>query len=64
MLPASAARLRAQLFAQRAVLEESTGDDGSYHLRVSLPPAQLQRLCRDAGLGELAGAADVPAVAR
>ncbi|MFC4253625.1 ribosome rescue GTPase HflX [Sinimarinibacterium flocculans] len=64
VLPASAARLRAQLFAQRAVLEESTGDDGSYHLRVSLPPAQLQRLCRDAGLGELAGAADVPAVAR
>jgi GTP-binding protein HflX len=52
VLPVSAARLRAQLFAQRAVLEEHTADDGSFHLKVALPPAQLRRMYRAAGLAE------------
>ncbi|SFF30739.1 GTP-binding protein HflX [Fontimonas thermophila] len=50
VLPPQAARLRAQLFACNAVLDERLDDGGNFHLRVALPAAQLQRLCRDAGL--------------
>jgi GTPase len=52
LLPPSAARLRAQLFERRAVLTESLEEDGSFRLRISLPPAQLTRLLQAAGLTE------------
>ncbi len=50
VLPPSAARLRAQLFELRAVLNETPEDDGGFRLKVSLAPAQLTRLLRAAGI--------------
>ncbi|MEQ1439574.1 ribosome rescue GTPase HflX [Fontimonas sp. SYSU GA230001] len=53
IVPPSAARLRAQLFARRAVLKERTDEAGNACLTVSMPAAQLQRMCREAGLAGL-----------
>ncbi|MFA5938656.1 MAG: ribosome rescue GTPase HflX [Sinimarinibacterium sp.] len=50
VLPPTAARLRAQLFARRAVVRERTDEAGNSCLTVSMPPVQLRRLCREAGL--------------
>jgi GTP-binding protein HflX len=50
VLPPSAARLRAQLFALHAVRAEATGDDGAMCLTVRLPYSRLARLCREAGI--------------
>ncbi len=50
VLPPSAARLRAQLFERRAVLEEHLDDAGNFHLSVGMPMAQLRRLCVEAGI--------------
>ncbi|HUR41329.1 MAG TPA: ribosome rescue GTPase HflX [Verrucomicrobiae bacterium] len=49
-LPPAAARLRARLFAEGAVREETVGDDGAYRLRVSMPAESLRRALREAGL--------------
>lgn len=59
VLPPAAARLRSQLFERKAVLDETLDEAGNFHLRVSMPAAQLQRLCRAAGL-EQADSARVP----
>jgi GTPase len=50
LLPPSAARLRAQLFALNAVRAEQVLDDGALRLRVRLPYSRLERLCREAGV--------------
>ncbi len=50
LLPPSAAKLRAQLFALHAVRSETVEPDGSLRLTVRLPYARLARLCRDAGV--------------
>ena len=50
LLPPSAARLRAQLFALHAVRSESVEADGSLRLTVRLPYQRLVRLCREAGV--------------
>jgi len=49
-LPASAARLRARLFALDAVQAERVDDDGSLYLQVRLPYARLAELYAEAGL--------------
>jgi GTP-binding protein HflX len=49
-LPPSAARLRARLFEQGAVLSEKIRKDGAYRLRVVMPRERLQRALREAGL--------------
>ncbi|MDI3260881.1 MAG: GTPase HflX [Sinobacteraceae bacterium] len=49
-LPPSAARLRAQLFALKAVRAERVEQDGGLRLTVRLPYSRLVRLCREAGL--------------
>lgn len=56
VLPPAAARLRSQLFERKAVLDETLDEAGNFHLRVSMPAAQLQRLCRAAGLEQADGA--------
>ena len=50
LLPPSAARLRAQLFALHAVRSETVEDDGGLRLTVRLPYSRLERLCREAGV--------------
>ncbi|MDE2149602.1 MAG: GTPase HflX [Gammaproteobacteria bacterium] len=50
LLPPAAGRLRAQLFALRAVRDEQPAEDGAVRLRVRLPYARLARLCREAGI--------------
>lgn len=50
VLPPSAARLRAQLFAQHAVRGETLDADGASHLRVSMPYERLRGLCVAAGV--------------
>jgi len=50
VLPPSAARLRAQLFALHAVQSERVDDDGAMRLRVRLPYSRLERMCREAGV--------------
>ena len=50
VLPPSAARLRAQLFALHAVQSEQVDDDGAMRLRVRLPYSRLERMCREAGV--------------
>ena len=50
VLPPSAARLRAQLFAQHAVRQESIDDAGNFHLRVAMPYERLRGLCLAAGI--------------
>jgi GTP-binding protein HflX len=50
LLPPSAARLRAQLFALHAVQSERVEDDGAMRLRVRLPYSRLERMCREAGV--------------
>ena len=49
-LPASAARLRAQLFEHRAVRAETLDEEGTYHLRVEMPYERLRGLCAAAGV--------------
>jgi GTP-binding protein HflX len=50
LVPPSAGRARAQLFAAGAVLAQRQLDDGSIELEVSLGRRELERICRDAGL--------------
>ena len=50
LLPPSAAKLRAQLFALNAVRSEAVEPDGGLRLKVRLPYSRLERLCREAGL--------------
>jgi GTP-binding protein HflX len=50
LLPPSAAKLRAQLFALHAVRSETTETDGTSRLKVRLPYSRLERLCREAGV--------------
>jgi len=50
VLPPSAARLRAQLFAQHAVRGETLDEHGDFHLRVSMPYERLRGLCAAAGV--------------
>ena len=50
VLPPSAARLRAQLFAQKAVRAESLDDSGAFHLKVAMPYERLRGLCTAAGV--------------
>ena len=50
VLPPSAARLRAQLFAQHAVRSEKLDEGGASHLRVSMPYERLRGLCAAAGV--------------
>ena len=50
VLPPTAARLRAQLFAQKAVRAESLDDSGASHLRVAMPYERLRGLCAAAGV--------------
>lgn len=49
-LPADAGKLRAQLFAHRAVREESMLDDGRVHLSVQMAYPRLRGLCLAAGV--------------
>lgn len=49
-VPPSAARLRAQLFEQRAVRSEVIGDNGVFHLQVVMPWERLRGLCVAAGV--------------
>ncbi len=48
-LPATASKLRAQLFAAGVVLTEQLDQDGSWLLDVSMEPARLESLCRQSG---------------
>ncbi|HEY0973990.1 MAG TPA: ribosome rescue GTPase HflX [Solimonas sp.] len=50
VLPPSAARLRAQLFAQHAVRAETLDEEGNFHLRVAMSEARLRGLCLAAGI--------------
>jgi GTP-binding protein HflX len=50
VLPPEAARLRAQLFAHRAVRGESVEADGTVHLRVMMDYERLRGLCVEAGV--------------
>jgi GTP-binding protein HflX len=50
VLPPSAGRLRAQLFALHAVRSEQIAPDGASRLQVRLPQARLLELCRAAGV--------------
>jgi GTP-binding protein HflX len=50
VLPPSAGRLRAQLFALNAVRSEEIAADGASRLHVRLSPARLIELCRAAGV--------------
>ena len=50
VLPPSAARLRAQLFALHAVRSEKVEEDGGIRLTVRLPYSRLARMCREAGV--------------
>ncbi len=50
VLPPSAARLRAQLFAHHAVRAEAVDDQGNFHLRVAMSYARLCGLCLAAGI--------------
>ncbi|MGB0956018.1 MAG: ribosome rescue GTPase HflX [Panacagrimonas sp.] len=49
-VPAASARLRAQLFQQRAIQSEQLQDDGSFRLQVLMPYQKLRGLCQAAGL--------------
>ena len=49
-LPASAGRLRARLYEEKAVESEQTTPDGNIQLRVRLPQRRFDQLCRSAGL--------------
>lgn len=49
-IPPSAGQVRAQLFAQHAVLQEACDDDGTMRLTVRLPWRRLQSICTAAGL--------------
>jgi GTPase len=49
-LPASAARLRAQLYAHRAVRAERIDDDGGFALEVEMEYPRLRGLCEAAGI--------------
>lgn len=50
VLPPSAARLRAQLFAQKAVRAETLDEFGAFHLKVTMPYERLRGLCAAAGI--------------
>lgn len=50
VLPPAAARLRAQLFAFRAVREEWLDEAGNSHLKVMMPYERLRGLCIEAGV--------------
>lgn len=50
VLPPTAARLRAQLFAHKAVRAETLDDAGAFHLRVAMPYERLRGLCAAAGV--------------
>lgn len=50
VLPPTAARFRAQLYALHAVKSETIDDEGNSHLVVRLPAVRLDRLCREAGI--------------
>jgi GTP-binding protein HflX len=50
VLPASAGRLRAQLFEQHAVRAEALDEAGNFHLRVAMPYERLRGLCAAAGV--------------
>ncbi|HWY25943.1 MAG TPA: ribosome rescue GTPase HflX [Nevskia sp.] len=63
LLPPSAARLRAQLFALNAVQSETVDEDGSLRLRVRLPYSRLERMCREAGVQPPPRAVAAPAAA-
>lgn len=50
VVPASAGRLRAQLFELHAVRAETLDDEGRWHLRVAVPYQRLRGLCVAAGV--------------
>lgn len=50
VVPARAARLRAQLFEHRAVRKETLDEDGAWHLQVAMPWERLRGLCVAAGV--------------
>ena len=50
VLPPSAARLRARLFAFQAVREEQLDEAGNSHLKVVMPYERLRGLCVEAGI--------------
>lgn len=50
VLPPSAARLRARLFALKAVRAERLDAKGNSHLRVVMPPERLKGLYQEAGI--------------
>ncbi|TXI87980.1 MAG: GTPase HflX [Cupriavidus sp.] len=50
VLPPAAAKLRAQLFAHRAIKSESLDEEGNFHLKVSMPGERLRGLCAAAGV--------------
>lgn len=50
VLPPSAARLRAQFFAHKAVREERLGESGEFHLTVAMPYERLRGFCVAAGV--------------
>ena len=50
LLPPHAGRLRAQLYEQHAVLEETVEDNGELRLQVRMPWRRLSELCLAAGL--------------
>lgn len=50
LLPPTASKLRAQLFALHAVRSETPEPDGGSRLKVRLPYSRLERLCREAGV--------------
>ena len=50
MIPASAGRLRASLYQQGDVREDSPADNGGWIMKVGLDPVVFQRLCHEQGL--------------
>ena len=53
VIPAHAARFRARLFAEGAVKDEQSDDDGATVLRLLISPQRLERLARDEGVVDL-----------
>ena len=63
-LPASAARLRARLYALKVVLTETAGEGSESLIKVSMEPERLRGLLRKEGLGleVIEASSDLPAL--
>jgi GTPase len=52
-LPATAGKMRAELYALGVVIEEATAHNGAWMLKVAIARGRLEQLCQNAGLDYL-----------